>query len=121
RRERAEVDGLFKTLRDSQGKKAGEEAFEELLDFVSERNAAAGQALGERKEALLSFHRLEVPSTLNTTFLNTNLIENMLRNWREATGNVKRWQEKDDMVSRWMASGLMWAEAGFRKVRGYED
>jgi hypothetical protein len=53
--------------------------------------------------------------------LSTNLIENVLRNWREATGNIKRWNEKDDMISRWMASGLLWAEAGFRKVRGHED
>ena len=70
---------------------------------------------------LLAFHRLEVPSTLNTTFLSTNLIENVLRNWREATGNVKRWNEKQDMVSRWMAAGLLWAEAGFRKIRHAED
>jgi hypothetical protein len=26
-----------------------------------------------------------------------NLIENLLRNWREATGNVKRWNEKEDI------------------------
>ena len=25
------------------------------------------------------------------------------------------------MVSRWAASGLLWAEAGFRKVRGHRD
>jgi hypothetical protein len=31
--------------------------------------------------------------TLNVSFLSTNLIENMLRNCREATGNVKRWNE----------------------------
>jgi hypothetical protein len=32
-------------------------------------------------------------ATLNVSFLSTNLIENMLRNCREATGNVKRWNE----------------------------
>jgi hypothetical protein len=41
------------------------------------------------------------------TFLSTNLIENVLRNWREATGNVKRWNEKEDMIPLWMASGLL--------------
>lgn len=121
KRDRADLDNHFKTLRQAQGKEAGEEAFGELLEFVSERNAAAGIALESRKDALLAFHRLDLPSTLNTTFLSTNLIENVLRNWREATGNVKRWSEKEDMVSRWMASGLLWAEAGFRKVRGHED
>jgi hypothetical protein len=34
---------------------------------------------------------------------------------------VKRWNEKEDMVSRWMASGLLWAESGFRKIRHAED
>lgn len=121
RRDRADLDLRFKALREAQGEKAGEEAFDDLLDFVSERNAAASLALRDRKEALLAFHRLNVPSTLNTTFLSTNLIENVLRNWREATGNVKRWNEKEDMVPRWMASGLLWAEAGFRRIRHAED
>ena len=121
RRDRADLDLRFKALREAQGAKAGEKAFEDLLDFVSERNAAASLALRDRKEALLAFHRLDVPSTLNITFLSTNLIENVLRNWREATGNVKRWNEKQDMVPRWMASGLLWAEAGFRRIRHAED
>jgi len=117
RRDRADLDVRFRRLREAQGRQAGEEAFDELLDFVSERNAAAALALRSRKDVLLAFHRLDVPSTLNITFLSTNLIENVLRNWREATGNVKRWNEKQDMVPRWMASGLLWAEAGFRKIR----
>jgi transposase-like protein len=121
RRDRADLDIGFKKLREAQGRQAGEEAFDELLDFVSERNAAAALALQSRKDALLAIHRLDVPSTLNITFLSTNLIENVLRNWREATGNVKRWNEKEDMVPRWMASGLLWAEAGFRKIRHAED
>jgi len=45
----------------------------------------------------------------------------VFRNWREATGNIKRWSEKEDMVPRWMAAGLLWAEAGFRKIRHAED
>jgi putative transposase len=121
RRDRADCDLAFKRLRESQGKEAGEEAWEELIEFLSERNAAAALNLAARKEALLALHRLEVPATLNTTFLSTNLIENTIRNWREASGNVKRWNEKEDMVSRWIASGMLWAEAGYRKVRGHED
>jgi transposase-like protein len=120
-RDRADIDRLFKTLREAQGLEAGEECFEELLEFVSERNAAAAVALKERRGALLAFHRLDVPATLNTTFLSTNLIENVIRNWRAQSGNVKRWNEKADMVPRWMASGLLWAEAGFRKVRHAGD
>lgn len=121
RRDRAEIDALFKRLREAQGKDAGEEAFEDLAEYLGERNGAAALVLRERKKALLAFHQLEVSSTLNVTFLSTNIIENTLRNWREATGNLKRWREDRDMVSRWMASGLLWAESGYRRVRHYEE
>ena len=121
KRDRADLDLRFKALREAQGSQAGEEAFEDLHEFVSERNAAAAFTLSENRDAMLAFHRLDLPSTLNVTFLTTNLIENFFRNWREATGNVKRWNEQEDMVPRWMASGLLWAEAGFRRIRHAED
>jgi len=121
KRDKAETMQHFKRLRDAQGKEAGEEAFEDLLDFISERNAGAGLAFKERKESLLTVHRLEIPSTLNGTLTNTNIIENTIRNWREATNNVKLWSEKETMIPRWTASGMLWAEAGYRKVRGYRD
>ena len=105
----------------AEGGEAGEEAFEDLREFLAERNAAAALALSDRKEEILVVHRLNVPATLNVTLLSTNAIENVIRNWREQTGNVKRWNVKGDMLSRWAASGLLWAESGFRKVRHHED
>ena len=120
-RDRADFDNYCTHLRNAQGAEAGEEAFENLIDFLSERNAAACLALKERKTDLLGVHMLNVPSTLNVTFLNTNSIENSFRNWREATGNVKRWSLKKDMVSRWSASGMLWAESGFNKIRHASD
>ena len=120
-RDRADFDNLCKALREAQGEDAGTESFEDLIDFLSERNAAASIALKERKDDLLAVHKLNVPSTLNVTFLNTNCIENSFRNWREATRNVKRWSVKNDMVSRWSASGMLWAESGFNKIRHATD
>jgi len=120
-RDRADFDRHCKNLREAQGADAGEEAFGEIIEFLAGRNAAAALAIGNRRDNLLAFHRLDVKATLNYTFLNTNCIENALRNWREATGNVKRWSERKDMVSRWMASGMLWAEAGFRKIRHAGD
>jgi putative transposase len=49
------------------------------------------------------------------------MIENVIRNWREHTNNVKRWTVKKDMIERWAATGLLWAEGGFRRIRHYED
>lgn len=111
----------FKKLRNALGKEAGEEAFENLIDLVSERSAAAGLALKARQESLLTVHRVKVPYTLNGTLANTNIIENSIRNWREATHNVKLWNEKESMIPRWTAAGLLWAEAVFRKVRGHRE
>jgi putative transposase len=120
-RDKADFDICCNRLREAQGLEAGAEAFADLLDFLSERNAAAALALRERREDLTAFYRLNLPSTLNITFLNTNCIENSFRNWREATGNVKRWSLKRDMVSRWGASGMLWAESGFNKIRHATD
>ena len=88
---------------------------------MSERNAAAALALKEKEEALLCVHHLNVPSSLNATLLSTTIIKNMNRNWRAVTGNVKLWTEKTGMSARLAAFGMLWAEAGFRKVRGYRD
>lgn len=120
-RDRADFDVYCKNLRQAQGKEAGNEAFDELIDYLSERNAAAALALENRRENLLALHELEVSSTLNVTFLSTNCIENAIANWREATGNVKRWNLNGDMVSRWTASGMLWAESGFNKIRHASD
>ena len=81
----------------------GVEAFDDMIDFLSERNAVAAIALTNCEEDLLALHRLNVLSTLNITFLSTNSIENAFKNWREATGNVKKWSLKKDMECRWNA------------------
>ena len=119
--DREESKRLFKRLRQAQGSKAGSEAYDDLIRFVGQRNQEAANQLREHREAALCFHGLDVPSTLNVTFLSSNLIENVIRNWREKSHHVKRWKHTGDMISRWMASGLLWAENGFRKIRHYED
>jgi putative transposase len=121
RRDRSESQRLFKRLRQAEGRDAGEEAFEDLLEFLADRNAAAALALRERREEVLCVHRLCVPATLNISLLSTNMIENVIRNWRQHTNNIKRWNVKTDMIERWTATGLLWAENGFRRIRHHED
>jgi transposase-like protein len=62
RRDWADLDLRFKALHEAQGALAGEEAFDELLDFVSERNAAAALVLRQRRESLLACHGLRQAS-----------------------------------------------------------
>ena len=59
-------------LRGVQGAGEGEEAFEDLLEFVREKNLAA-DSLESYKKGMLSFHRLNVSAALNETFLSTNV------------------------------------------------
>lgn len=108
-------------LRAVEGAEAGEEAFEELLKFVRGKNLAAAESLDARKDGILAFHRLNVPATLNVTFLSTNHIENVMRNARQVVGRVSRWNDKTDQVARWMGVALLRAQEGFRRVRGHKE
>jgi transposase-like protein len=109
---------LFRRLFAAQGKDAGNEAFDAIVAHVARHNDEAASCLRERKDGLLAFHRLDVSAELNKVFLSTNMIENVIRNIRLATGSIKRWRTTggSDMVSRWMAAGLTRAEQGFRRV-----
>jgi transposase-like protein len=121
RKAREEALRLFARLRMAEGREAGEEAFEDLLEHLRAFNTDAARCLAERQDALLVFHRLDVPASLNRTFLSTNHIENLIRNWRQETHRTKSWNLKSDQLSRWTASGLLEAEKGFRRIRSFPD
>lgn len=108
-------------LRGVQGAEAGEEAFEGVLNYVKERNFAAFEALEARRDAILAFHRLNVPATLNVTFLSTNHIENVMGNARGTIGRICRWHDETNQVSRWMAVALLRAQSGFRRISGHQQ
>ena len=108
-------------LRAVEGAEAGEEAFEELMKFVRGKNLAAAESLDARKDGILALHRLNVPSTLNVTFLSTNNIENVMRNARQVVGRVSKWNDKTDQVARWMGVALLRAQEGFRRIRGHKE
>lgn len=116
---RKEFVGKMNHLRAVQGAEAGEEAFDGVLKYVKERNFAAYEALEARRDVILAFHRLDVPSTLNVTFLSTNHIENVMGNARGTIGRVCRWHDETNQVARWMAVALLRAQGGFRRVRGH--
>lgn len=106
-------------LRGVQGEEAGEEAFDDVLKYVKERNFAAFEALETRRDVILAFHRLNVAATLNVTFLSTNHIENVMGNARGTIGRICRWHDDTNQVSRWMGVALLRAQSGFRRVRGH--
>jgi len=121
RGDHAECSRLMKRLRQAQGAAAGREALAAVRKFAKERNAAALASVEEAGESLIALHTLEVPATLNGSLLSTNAIENVMRNYRRQTGRVSRWNPRSDQVERWSATALLWAERGFRKIKGHEQ
>jgi transposase-like protein len=117
----SELANLFKRLRRAQGREAAEAAREEVRVFLANKNQQARDSFEEAGEELIAFHCLEVPSTLNTTFLSTNCIENAIKNLRRHIGRVCRWRKETDQAKLWVGSGLTLAQKGFRRIRGYQD
>jgi hypothetical protein len=117
----SECSRLIQRLRQAQGPVAGREAYADLHRFLAARNAAAIASLEEAGEELICLHLLDVPATLNTSLLSTNMIENAILNYRRQTNRVTRWQSQTNQVDRWTASALLWVEQGFRKIKGCGD
>jgi putative transposase len=120
-RHHGDVDRLFKRLRKAEGLETAEECVEELKTFLKGKNAQALASLEEAGDELLAVHRLGAPSTLNTTLLNTNCIENPFRNVRAKIRRVSRWRPETKMASKWMAYALLEAERGFRRINHCQD
>lgn len=121
RKDHGECSHLIDRIRKAEGAEDGKACYDELEKFLATRNQAAVASLQEGGEALLTFHRLNVPATLNRTFLSTNLIENVMLNFRRHTDRVTKWNLKTDQVERWTSSALLLAEEGFRKIRHHQD
>jgi transposase-like protein len=115
------LSGLFSSLRKAQGKEAGEEKFKDIETFLKDRNKISYDSLLEAKDELLALHRLNIPSSLNPSLLNTNIIENSFRNVRGKIGRVTRWRVETNQPSNWMALAITHIEKGFKRIKGYKD
>jgi len=121
RRHWEELDDLFDRLRKAQGAEAAVEVVEELDAFLAPKNLAALNSLHEAGTNLIRMHLLDTPSTVHGTLLSTNLIENMINNIRRSSRRVNRWRPETDQPARWLATGLLAAEDGFRRLPNYRD
>lgn len=107
-------------LRGAWAKSTPEEALKELracvkwLDTIS---PSAARSLEEGLEETLTITRLNLHDSLVRTFSSTNLIESCFARTESWTSRVKRWRDAK-MVMRWGAAALLFAEKGFRRIRG---
>jgi putative transposase len=95
-------------------------ALDALLHELMHLNPSAAHSLEEGLDETLTMHRLRLPEKLRITLANTNLIESAFSTVDTVCRNVKRWQGGDQYL-RWVASGLLWAESRWNRIRGYRE
>lgn len=96
------------------------ELLEQTVEWLEGLNIDAARSLEEGLEETLTVIRLGVTGELRKRLSNTNTIESMFSRVRDITRRVKRWRD-GNMRHRWCVAGLMRAEEGFRKMRGYRQ
>ena len=108
-------------LRDAWAQSDHEEAEEELrktVRWLDNISPSAAHSLEEALEETLTLQKLGVNGLLLTSLSSTNLIESCFSRSGEWCSRVKKWIGPK-MLLRWTAAGLLQAERGFRRIRGY--
>ena len=93
---RGHLSSFFNRFRNAEGAELAGEIYDELHGFLQQRSFKAAQSLKEAEDD----HKLGCPSTLNSTLLNTNCIENAFRNSRRKIDRVNRWRAEYDQTDR---------------------
>ena len=89
-----------------------------IVHWLQATSPGAARSLEEGLAETLTITRLGLHEDLIKTFASTNLIESCFSRTEEFTRRVKRWRS-GEMFLRWSGAALLFAEKGFRKVRGY--
>ena len=72
----------------------------------------------EGRQETLTLKGLGLVERLERTLSTTNAIENMNDTIRRVSKRVKLLRD-GDMVKRWVANGILEAQRGFRRIKGY--
>ncbi len=96
-------------------------AKERLLSIaqdLEQEHSSAAKSLREGLDETLTLHRLNLPLALRKSLQSTNLIESLNSVVRQKERNVKYWKT-EEQVTRWVCAGVLEAEKGFRRIKGY--
>jgi putative transposase len=89
-----------------------------IVKWLEAISPGAARSLEEGLEETVTINRLGLHPDLVKTFATTNLIESCFSQSERVTSRVKRWRG-GAMFLRWTAAALLFAEKGFRRVRGH--
>jgi len=118
KRYRKEAHRRFKTALEQNSYKDARLMLLDMEKWLRGINESAADSLQEAFEEILTLHRLKIPGILRKTLHSTNPIESMFSRVRDAEGNIKRYR-KGGMTQRWLAAVLLYAEKGFKRIKGY--
>jgi transposase-like protein len=124
------VDQLPKTLQasvrkaisdayKSKSKALGKKRLQQLVARLDRDHPDAASSLREGLDETLTLLDLGLPASLARTLSTTNPIENLNSTIRRVLRRVKRWRD-GTMVKRWVGAGILEAQRGFRRLRGYK-
>ena len=91
-----------------------------LAETLSRQYPDAASSLLEGLEEMFTINNLGLSRKLQRSLGTTNIMESAISCVKRRTGRVRRWRD-GSMVKRWVASSLLDAEKGFRRIFGYED
>jgi len=113
---------VSKVMIDAYQSKSQATAKKRLLQLAGQLEQDHPDAVASLKEGLdetLTFKNMALMPSLERTLSTTNPIENLNSTIRRVTRRVKRWRA-GNMIKRWVAAGVLEAQRGFRKLRGYK-
>lgn len=117
KKDRHEAHRRFRTALAQNSSSDARQRLRDLEPWLRGIHESAAESLLEARDDRLTLHRLKVPALLRKTLHATNPIESMFSTVRDAEGNRNRYQGRR-MMPRGLASVLLYAEKGFKRITG---
>jgi transposase-like protein len=115
----ASIQQSMKQAYSLKDRKKAKKALQNLANKLDKNHPGAAASLREGLDETLTVNGMNLPADLEKSLVVTNVIENSFSTVRTVSKRVKRWTG-GTMVLRWAAAGLLEAEKGFQRIRGYK-
>ena len=117
---RAEAHRRFMTAIEQNSYEDARQMLTDMERWLRGINESAADSLQEAIEEVLTVHRLKITGLLKKTMYSTNPIESVFSTVRQYERNIKRYRGSG-MLQRWLATVMLEAEQGFRRIKGYKS
>ena len=108
----------LRTAWEKSNPREAEAELREIVGWLENISPSAARSLEEALQETLTLQKLGVNGLLLKSLSSTNLIESCFSRSGEWCSRVKNWSGPK-MLIRWTAAGLLQAEKGFHRIRGY--